>query len=72
MSQSARWFLGVLLAGGGAITAHAQSFHGGIAAGSTKSNSACVGATTCDTSDVGGRAWVGVTNGQPVTLKHRF
>ena len=25
MSQSARWFLGVLLAGGGAITAHAQS-----------------------------------------------
>lgn len=44
------------------ITAHAQSFHGGIAGGSTKSNSACVGATTCDKTDIGGRAWVGVTN----------
>jgi hypothetical protein len=44
------------------LTAHAQSFHAGIAGGATRSNSGCVGATTCDKSGVGGRAWAGVTN----------
>jgi len=44
------------------LTAQAQSFHAGIAGGATRSNSGCVGATTCDKTDVGGRAWAGVTN----------
>jgi hypothetical protein len=44
------------------LTAQAQTFHAGLAGGATRSNSGCVGAITCDKSDVGGRAWVGVTN----------
>lgn len=44
------------------VTAQAQTFHAGIAGGGTKSNSGCLGATTCDRTDVGGRAWVGLTN----------
>jgi len=44
------------------VAAQAQSFHAGIAGGATKSNSGCLGATTCDKTDTGGRAWVGLTN----------
>ena len=45
-----------------AVGAQAQTFHAGLAGGGTKSNSGCVGASSCDKTDVGGRAWVGVTN----------
>ncbi len=45
-----------------ALAAQAQSFHAGLAGGATKSNSGCIGASSCDKTDVGGRAWVGVTN----------
>jgi hypothetical protein len=44
------------------LAAQAQTFHAGIAGGSTRTNSDCAGATTCDKSGAGGRAWVGVTN----------
>ncbi len=45
-----------------AVAAQAQAFHAGIAGGGTKSNPECIGASACDKTDVGGRAWVGVTN----------
>lgn len=43
-------------------SAQAQlDYHFGIAGGKTLTNSSCIGATTCDRSDSGVRAWAGFT-----------
>lgn len=38
------------------------NYHVGIAGGKTRTDSSCIGATTCDRSDGGLRAWAGFTN----------